>query len=123
MAIISINNLRVDTIIGILEHEKHNSQPLFIDVDMQCNIANAALSDRIEDALNYADIAEQIQSITQQSNKKLLEGLISEITDSLLKEHSAIDSIEITIRKPNAIANADCAAVTLSRTRNPAQKS
>lgn len=112
MATVSVKNLQVDTIIGIYSHELNTPQPLFFDIDMQTNITAAAQSDNIVDALDYALVATRLQTLVTQSQKQLLEGLVVDLCKQLLEEFSAIEKLTLTVRKPNAIAKADCAQLT-----------
>ena len=50
---IFIRDLRVETIIGIYDHERETPQTVVLDLDMAADIAKAAASENIEDALNY----------------------------------------------------------------------
>lgn len=117
LATISVKDLRVNTIIGIYDHELKKAQPLYFDIDMQADISVAAKSDAIEDALDYASVAERVQQFVRSNSNKLLEGLICELSAALLAEYAMIQSLTLTVRKPNAIADAACSSITYSCTR------
>ena len=53
MDTIFLRDLEVDATIGIFEWEKRIKQKVRIDLEMATNIAKAAASDSIEDALDY----------------------------------------------------------------------
>ncbi len=53
MDIVFIRGLRLETIIGIHDWEKRLRRPVVLDLEMASNIARAAATDRIEDALDY----------------------------------------------------------------------
>ena len=89
-------------------------------VAMRCSISAAAKSDSIEDALDYAAVSECIQSIVQGSTCKLLEPLLERIAVELFRSFGKIDALTLTVRKPQAIASAECAGLTISRTRTEA---
>ena len=54
MANILIEDLAVDTVIGLCEWEKHVEQRLFFDIDMQVDISDAARDDNLEACVDYA---------------------------------------------------------------------
>lgn len=118
MATISIKKLRVDTIIGIYPHELKQKQPLIFDVDMQCSIDKVAETDRITDALDYAAVAQRIETMVESNDKKLLEGLIKNIAEALIEEFRLIEHLSITVRKPQAIANAAYSSIAYQLSRN-----
>ena len=51
---IFIRDLRVETIIGIYDHERETPQTVVLDLDMAADIAKPAASENIEDALTKA---------------------------------------------------------------------
>lgn len=117
MAAVFIENLRVDTVIGICEWELQEEQPLFFDIHMESNIDVFANSDNIENAVDYAVVAEQLVEWVKQDKNKLLESMVIGLADYLLQAHSAIDAIEIKVRKPRAIAAADSAGIVYKKIR------
>lgn len=117
MATISLKALQIDTIIGIYDHELNKPQPLLFDVELEADISKAADSDDIHDALDYHAVAKHIESLVEKSDKKLLEGLLVSIADDLLETFSKIQSMSITVRKPQAIPNAEHAAITHTASR------
>lgn len=118
MATIFIERLRVETLIGICDWEREVPQELLFDISMECDIAAAAKSDAIADALDYAAVAEQVTGFVQDSKRLLLEPLLAELAADLLAQFSQIESLTVTVRKPQAIAAADCAGIRYSLSRN-----
>ncbi|MBN1236983.1 MAG: FolB domain-containing protein, partial [Gammaproteobacteria bacterium] len=55
-----LRELRVETIIGIWEWERHATQIVSIDLEMATDVRRAASRDSIEDALNYKDVAKRL---------------------------------------------------------------
>ncbi len=117
MANILIEDLAVDTVIGLCEWEKHTEQRLFFDIDMQVDISDAARGDNLEASVDYACVAQQVNDFTQAQQCLLLETLIERLLQYLLDQHPAIQDLTITIRKPLAIQAAHCAAITSSLCR------
>lgn len=118
MALVSIKNLHVDTTIGIYEHEQEKPQPLFFDLDMHADIKAAAKNDSISDALDYAVVAEHIETLVKANQKKLLESLIVYIADQLLENFPNIEKLTLTVRKPNALDAADCSQIVYEASRH-----
>ena len=55
MDIIYLNDLRIDTIIGIYDWERRVKQTISLDLEMASDIRKAAGSDDIEDTLRVVD--------------------------------------------------------------------
>ncbi|MGB5325468.1 MAG: dihydroneopterin aldolase [Pseudomonadales bacterium] len=112
MATVFIERLCVETIIGICDWEREVPQQLFFDLHAESDISAAAASDAIEDALDYAAIADAIETFVQASPRLLLEALLEDLAQHLMENFAAVNSLQITVRKPQAIAAADCAGIT-----------
>lgn len=70
--IVYIKDLQVSAIIGIFDWERQIKQTVSIDLEMATDIRKAALSDKIDDALNYKSIGKRISSYIEQSDFQLV---------------------------------------------------
>ena len=118
MATIFIERLQVETVIGICDWEREVEQPLIFDVAMDVDIAAVAASDEIVDALDYAAVAVCIASFVKESKSLLLESLLHCLGEYLIQQFPPIGKLMLTVRKPQAIANASCAGITCEFLRN-----
>jgi 7,8-dihydroneopterin aldolase/epimerase/oxygenase len=114
MDIITIHQLKVETIIGVHAWEQQLKQPLLCDVSLGTDIQTATVSDDINDTLNYADVAELITQFATDNQCKLLETFTHKVAN-LLFEHFDIHWLKLTISKPQAIAHAQAISVTIER--------
>jgi len=117
MSSVFIRDLCVETIIGICEWEQNTPQPLYFDIEMQVDIMRAAASDDIQYALDYAAVAESTTHFVVSHSGKLLETLINDLMQHLLKQFSMLESLTVTVRKPQAIASANCAGISATAYR------
>ena len=117
MATVFIEDLKVDTVIGLCEWEKHVKQTLHFDIDMQVDIDGAADGDNIDATVDYAAVAQQVIDFTQAQSCLLIETLLESLLKHLLDNHERISEITITLRKPQAIPAAACAGITSSLSR------
>ena len=86
---IFLNELKVDTIIGIFEWERNILQTVIIDLEMSADIAKAAASDEVIDALNYKSVAKRVQGFVEKSSFQLVETLAEHIASIILDEFSS----------------------------------
>lgn len=115
--IVLIEGLKVDTVIGVYNWERCIHQRLTLDVKLYGNMDNSFVSDDVNDAINYKSVSEDIERICHQTQPQLLEFLGDKIINYLF-EHYACYKIEMTIRKPNAIKQADSVGITIIREKN-----
>ncbi|HEY5719686.1 MAG TPA: dihydroneopterin aldolase [Gammaproteobacteria bacterium] len=116
MDTIFLRELRVETIIGIFDWERENKQTVSIDLELAADVARAAASDRIEDALDYKRVAKRISAFVAESEFQLVETLAERIAGILLDEF-AVAWARVTVNKPGAIRGARDVGVRIERRR------
>jgi len=114
MDTVIIEGLGVKTVIGIHDWERNIQQQLLIDMELATDIRPAAMRDDIEHTLNYQLISERVIEFVQQSSYGLIETLAERLGDLLLNEFS-VPWLKLTVRKPDAIADAVCVGVVIER--------
>lgn len=118
MDIVFINDLRVDTVIGIHEWERRIRQTLVIDLEMAWDIRPAAASDRIGEALDYQAVCRRVVAHVRQSEARLVERLAGEIAQLVLAEFS-VPWVRVRLAKPGALREAGKVGVVIERGTKP----
>lgn len=95
---ISIENLRIEAVIGILAHERLAPQEILAD----CQIIYKR-SD--EGFINYAEVVTVIETMLQENRYALIEDALEEIIDALVKLFDAILTIKLKLSKPQILDN------------------
>ena len=103
MDIIFLRDLRIDTIIGIYDWERETRQTVVLDLEMSTDVAKAAASDDIKDALNYKDIAKRLISFVEGSSYQLVETLAEECA-RIIREEFAVDWVRLSLNKQGAVS-------------------
>ena len=83
---------------------------------MHADLSTAALSDNLHDTLDYGAICERLADVAQSSDFKLLEALGHKMLTVIFQEFD-VSYVELTVNKPDIIANAHTVGVTLCRDR------
>ena len=86
MDIIYLNDLRIDTVIGIYEWERRTKQTVIFDIEMAADIRKAAQSDNIDDTLSYKTVAKRLISYVGTAEFELIETLAEKVAEILLDE-------------------------------------
>ena len=115
--LIFISELKVDAIIGIYDWERENTQPLIFDVEMETDIKKSAGSDSIDDTVCYKTVSDEIIALTLQNKFELVESLAEDICQSILKKHTGVSAIKLTVSKPNAVEQTKTVGITIFRGR------
>ena len=114
---IFIHNLVVQTIIGVLPHERTNQQPIELDIALKTNTALAAQSENLADTLNYAAIAEGLSIYIQSTQFLLIETLADSIVKWLWNFSPMINQVTLELRKPMAVQQAKTVGLRVTRSR------
>ena len=118
---IIIDELQVTTIIGCMDSERTTKQPLTISVAIQYDMQDAAKTDTIEKALNYAQLSEDIKTYVETSQHYILEALAQKIFEIIFNYPQALKA-SLFIYKPNAISYTKRVGLKVSQERNQNQK-
>jgi dihydroneopterin aldolase len=100
---------------GAEEEERGAGQRFLFDVELR--VSDAALSDRIEDAVDYRLVADRIRAVSDGNRFHLLEALAAAVADAVLAEFP-VESIRVRVRKPDVRAGgvaAEWTAATVER--------
>lgn len=111
---IFLQNLKVDTIVGIWDWERKIRQTVSIDLEMGADIRRAAENDDIESTLNYKLVAKRVQQFVAVSEFKLVETMAQKIAEVVLQEFD-VPWIQVRVSKPGAIRNAKNVGVLIRR--------
>ena len=80
---IEIEELQVDTIIGVFEEERLKPQTILISIKCQLEIDRNQDLDNIENVTSYSDIKNEIIKFVSASQYKTLEKLITDLKKQL----------------------------------------
>ena len=114
MDIIFLGGLEVQAIIGIYDWERATKQTIVLDIEMACDIANAAESDDISDALDYKAVSKRVIAFVENSQFFLVEKLASELA-VLIRSEFNVPWVKITLNKKGAIRGASDVGVIIER--------
>ena len=110
MDIVFVEGLKIDTVIGIYDWERKIRQ----DIEMSSDIAAAAKTDHIDQALNYKDVCKRVASFVRESKFELVETLAEEICQIILNEFD-ISWVKLKLNKGEAITVAKMGGLECSK--------
>ena len=114
MDAVFINDLRIETIIGIYDWERKVKQTISLDLEMGTDIRKSAETDAIEDTLNYKAVAKRLIAFVGDSEYQLVETLAEKIAEIVLSEFD-VPWLKLTVHKPGAVRGSRDVGVIIER--------
>lgn len=113
---IFIEDLQIDTVIGIYDWERQIRQVISLDIEMRADIRRAAATDGIEDTVNYKEVAKRLIAYVQNCRFELIETLVERIAEIILYEFG-IPWVRVKLSKPGAVRYSKNVGVEIARER------
>ena len=102
MDIVFIEDLQIDTVIGIYDWERKIRQTVSLDIEMAADIRAAAKSDDIDDTLSYKTVAKRLIEFVEQSEYEF-----------------DVPWVKLTLHKPGAVRGSKSVGVIIERGAKP----
>ena len=114
---ILIKDLSVHGILGINPDERVNRQEIIINAVLWADTTSAAVSDDIEDAVNYRTITKSMIAHIEAGEPMLVERLVAELAQICFDTDPRVEEVEMTVEKPGAVRHARSVGITIRRSR------
>ena len=116
---ILIRDLRANCIIGTRPKERVTRQDINIGIELECDLSAAAVSDAIEDTIDYVRIRDQTVELAETSAFFLIETLADRIA-SMCLGHAQVRGVRVSVDKMTALTGARSVAVEIYRSADGA---
>ncbi len=116
MDTVSVRDLSVPAVIGVLDWERDIEQTLVFSVDMvpaTADVRKAAASDDLADALDYSAVAATIAAVVRDGRFRLIETAAERVAERLLADYR-LSWLRLEVRKP--ITDGYTAVISIERT-------
>ena len=113
-----IENLRIETVIGIFDWEREIKQVVSLDLEMAFDIRKAAESDAIADALDYKAVSKRLIHFVESSEFQLVETLAERCAAIVLQEFP-VNWLRLKLSKPGAVRGSSAVGVIIEREPSP----
>lgn len=112
-----VENLTVETVIGIFDWEREIRQAVSLDLEMEFDIRQAALTDSIDDTLDYKAVSKRLIRFIEQSEFQLVETLAEKCAAIVLSEFP-VKHLRLKLSKPGAVRGSSAVGVIIERSSN-----
>lgn len=114
--LIQIKQLRLKTIIGTNDQERKTPQEIVVNIELDVDAAATAKTDDLNDAVDYANICQQITRNAAEWKFFLIEKLAAEILKIIITDKRIL-SASVEVEKPAAVPDAKGVSVTVKYDR------
>jgi len=114
MDLVFIEDLRIQTVIGVFDWEREITQTISLDLQMAFDISNAASSDDIADTLDYKAVSKRLIQFVEGSEFQLVEAL-AEHCASIVLEEFPVSWVHLKLSKPGAVRGSSAVGVIIKR--------
>lgn len=86
---------------GLLPEENKLGQRFNVDIELQVDLRQAGVTDKMEDSIHYGHAFDVIQSIVEGDAKNLIETVAEEIASDLLSSFDLLQACSVKVIKPD----------------------
>jgi len=115
--LVFIEDLRIQTVIGIFDWEREITQTISLDLQMAFDISRAAASDDIVDTLDYKAVSKRLIQFVESSEFQLVEALAEHCANIVLNEFP-VTWLNLKLSKPGAVRGSSAVGVIIERGEN-----
>ncbi len=112
--IIFINELRIETVIGIFDWERQIKQTVVLDLELATDISKAAASDHIDDTIDYKTLTKKVITFVESSEFQLVETLAERVCE-LVRNDFNVPWVKLKLNKPGALRGARDVGILIER--------
>ncbi|NNJ27087.1 dihydroneopterin aldolase [Alienimonas chondri] len=111
-----VRDLLCRGILGIHPEERTTPQAVVVSLTLECDTRPAAESEFIADAIDYSAVADKARALVETGRFQLVETLCDRLAAACL-EDPRVAACEVSVEKPDALADAAGVGVTIRRER------
>jgi len=118
MDVVFIEDLRIETVIGIYDWERKIKQIVALDLEMAFDNRKPAASDRIEDTLDYKAVSKRLITFVESSHFELVETLAERCAE-IVQHEFGVAWLSLKLSKPGAVTGSKAVGVRIERGTRP----
>lgn len=118
MDIVFVEDLRIETVIGIYDWERQIRQVVAIDLEMAFDNTKPSASDKIADTLDYKAVSKRLIAFVEASKFELVETLAEQCA-RIVREEFGVSWLRLRLAKPGAVRGAKAVGVVIERGKRP----
>ncbi|MEW5872588.1 MAG: dihydroneopterin aldolase [Chloroflexota bacterium] len=109
-----ITDLVARGIIGVYDHERQEPQDILINITLFTDLRQAGRSDRIEDSVDYHEVARKVQALAENNRRRTVEALAADLAEACLAT-PGVQRVRLRVEKPGAVRFTRSVGVEIER--------
>ena len=93
---------------GVMKEEHRIGGRYEVDVSVDLDFESAAVNDDLEETVNYEKVYVFVRELMTENNFYLIEKIAYRIANKVVEFYPDIESVEVTVRKPNPPVGGPC---------------
>lgn len=114
MDTIFLEQVSVQTKLGVPEWERMVPQTILLDIEIGYDLSKACKSDHIDDTIDYGQVVNRIRQTLTEHSFQLVEALAEHVCQLILKEFKA-ESVKIKVAKPGILPGLKALGIIIFR--------
>lgn len=98
---------------GVFDFEQEKGQDFYIDLKLDLDLIKSAESDCLGDTIDYGAVTNTVVEVTAGPPFALIEKLAGQIAGRLLFEFGQLQSVTVTVHKPQAPVGHECLDISV----------
>jgi dihydroneopterin aldolase len=115
--VLSVHGIDAYGFHGVAPEERVLGQRFSVDLDLQIDLQEAGLSDRLTDTLSYVDVVARTQASIGGSSCELIEAVAERLAAEIL-QFPMVKSVRVRLRKPHIPVASFSGAVSVAIVRH-----
>ncbi len=103
---------------GLFEDERENGQGFLVDLILNMDLSKVTKSDSIDDTVNYSTVCDLVLAQIVGPPVTLIERLAGQIAELILRDYPKVESVRVTVHKPDAPVAAKIEDISVSIVRS-----
>lgn len=117
MDIIFLNEVKVQTKLGVPEWERMVEQTIILDIEIGYDLSKACKSDDVNDTIDYGAVVNRIRETLKENSFQLVEALAEHICQLILREFNALN-VKVKVAKPAILPGLKALGIVIERSKN-----
>lgn len=114
MDTIFLEQVKVQTKLGVPDWERMVPQTIILDIEISYDLSKSCQSDTIEDTIDYGQVVSRIRETLTEHSFKLVEALAEHICQMILREFGGL-SVKVKVAKPAILPGLKALGVVITR--------
>jgi FolB domain-containing protein len=113
-----VERIEAQCTIGVTERERATKQRIVINLKLKVDFGRVAVSDAIQDSVDYRLVAGRVIAEVEKSSVQLIETLAAHLCRTILTEYPEVETVAVEVWKPGALRAAKTVGAVIVSSRS-----